>query len=111
MCSLWGLSVNKRPHADLITEWANDPECVIEMLIDGQWSVCKNPLWLPDMKYRIKGKQVVQYYTVEGPSLISYATDEPTASDNLQLVFENGELISATVGDRNTFRKAKGRGT
>ena len=103
--------MNKRPHADLIQEWVDDPECVIEALISGGWVVCKNPLWLPDMKYRIKSKQVVQYYTVDGPSLISYGTDEPTASDNLQLTFQNGVLINATVGDCNTFRKAKGRGT
>ena len=103
--------MNKRPHAALIQEWVDDPECVIETLINGGWVVCKNPLWLPDMKYRIKSKQVVQYYTVGGPSLISYGTAEPIASDNLQLTFQNGELINATVGDRNTFRKTKGRGT
>lgn len=46
-----------RPHADLIKQWADDEDCVVEVKINNKWLVASEPSWLDIYQYRIKPKQ------------------------------------------------------
>ena len=47
-----------RPHAELIKQWADDEDCVVEFYSEGlnKWVFASTPPWLPEIEYRIKPK-------------------------------------------------------
>lgn len=45
-----------RPHAELIKQWADDEDCVVEVKINNKWLVVGEPSWLDIYQYRIKPK-------------------------------------------------------
>lgn len=78
---------NRRPHADLIIEWANGAE--IEYLSPslGTWEPAVSPIiWHKDSKYRIKQKQTTEKRLtfVEMVPCLDNAFDDP----NLELTFD-----------------------
>ena len=52
------VATTPRPHAELIKQWADDEDCVVEYYSEGlsKWMPASTPAWDTGHKYRIKTK-------------------------------------------------------
>ena len=84
-------------HAEVIKAWADGAE--IECLNKhSQWVECPEPFWMEEIKYRIKGKDIVVFCDVS-PTQISLMLNAQLARPNLKLTFDcnTNKLITAEV--------------
>jgi len=78
--------MNQHYHAELIKAWADGAQ--IECLnCHNKWVDCPEPFWLENVRYRIKGKDIVVFYTVS-PTQFASTTNNFLAHPNLKLTFD-----------------------
>jgi len=83
-------------HAELIKAWADG--AAIEVRGDYEWNETEQPVWLDDLKYRIKPEpkpNVVRYLSLWHHS--GYSTRQFDSSLKVIFDIETGKLKSAEV--------------
>mgnify|MGYP001564856368 CR=1 FL=1 len=90
----------RRPHADLIIEWANDDSIEIQArLMDGDEWVTFTPDWSPIIQYRIKPKKVYPVTSITSSEARDYYTGNTACSGDALVALCN-EAIKRHIDEQ-----------